>query len=141
MQNKLKWIIENKPEEGVHQEPGTGQKPIHAFIFVYDSSDVNSFRKLLKIIQSVSEFEESNALGKEEEEGSRVMKYVIGTKKDLKREKRVLGVPEMTDLSKWNQDNTISLQEVSALTAYGIHEVFMSLIEEVVGKSAETGQA
>ena len=140
MQNKLKWIIENKPDER-EQVQGTGQKPIQAFIFVYDSSDVNSFRKLIKIIQSVSEFEESNALGKEEEEGSRVMKYVIGTKKDLKREKRVLGVQEMSDLSKWNQDNTISLQEVSALTAYGIHEVFMSLIEEVVGKSSEAEKA
>ena len=137
MQEKLKEIIENEPDKT--QEQGTGEKPINAFIFVYDSSDVNSFRKLLKIIQSVSEFEESYALGKEEEDGSRVMKYVIGTKKDLKREKRVLGEAEMVALSEWNQYNTISLQEVSALTAYGIHEVFMSLIEEVVGKSNEAG--
>ena len=47
----------------------------------------------------------------------------------------------MRELSKFNAHNSISLQEVSALTAYGIQEVFYSLIEEVVGQTieAETG--
>ena len=66
---------------------------------MYDASDKNSFTKLLKIIKAVHEFEESNALGKEDEEGSRVQKYVIGTKKDLKREKRVLDIDDMRELS------------------------------------------
>jgi GTPase SAR1 family protein len=69
------------------------QKWINAFIFVYDASDQNSFKKLLKIIQSVIEFERSNALGlklADEEQAPKVMKYVLGTKKDLKSKKKVL---------------------------------------------------
>ena len=96
MQEKLKWLIENKPLD--NPAPGENEKPIQAYIFVYDASDVTSFHKLIKIIRSVHEFEESNMLGREETENSRAMKYVIGTKKDLKEKKRVLDEKEMTDL-------------------------------------------
>ena len=140
MQDQLKYIIENNPNRE-DDSPLKGQKPIQAYIFVYDSSKVESFRKVLKVIKSVDEFEVSNALGREELEGSRAMKYVIGTKKDLKAQKRVLEENDMIDLQKYNTDNTISLQEVSALTAYGIHEVFMNLIDEVIGQAAPGAQA
>ena len=81
------------------------------------------------------EFEEAEALGKEEEDSNmRVHKYVIGTKKDLKPSKKVLSEEDMTTLQSYNSNNTISLQEVSSLTAYGIQEVFTSIIDEVVGQ-------
>ena len=41
------------------QGHGEAKKPFDAFIFVYNAADKNSFKKLLKIIRSVHEFEES----------------------------------------------------------------------------------
>lgn len=68
------------------------EKWIHAFIFVYDASNRDSFKKLIKMIATVTEFEKSNALGAkdDEEDNSKVMKYVLGTKKDIKPHKKVL---------------------------------------------------
>ena len=42
----------------------------------------------------------------------------------------------MQGLAEFNHYDTIRLQEVSALTAYGIQEVFSSIIDEVVGAGA-----
>lgn len=44
------------------------------------------------MIATVTEFEKSNALGAkdDEEDNSKVMKYVLGTKKDIKPHKKVL---------------------------------------------------
>jgi len=61
------------------------------------------------------------------------MKYVLGSKKDLKPHKQVLEDTELEELSSYNSHDKINLQEVSALTAQGIHEVFDSILEEVVG--------
>jgi len=61
MQEDLQKVIENKPED---DKPGS-KKWIDAFIFVYNSADKNSFKKLLKIIKSVHDFEESYAKGRE----------------------------------------------------------------------------
>ena len=86
MQDNLKRIIENF--EGADGDKGKKQQWINAFIFVYDAHDVTSFRKLLKIIRSVHEFETSNNLGvKADENGddNKVWKYVLGSKKDLKK--------------------------------------------------------
>jgi len=60
MQEALQKIIENKPEN----EEISKRKWIDAFIFVYNSAEKASFVKLLKIIQSVHEFEESYAKGR-----------------------------------------------------------------------------
>lgn len=80
--------------------------------------------------------EESLALGHEDDPNARVKKYVIGTKKDLKQQKKLLTVEDMQGLAEFNHYDTIRLQEVSALTAYGIQEVFSSIIDEVVGAGA-----
>jgi len=83
----------------------------------------------------VIEFERSNALGrKEDDEDSapKVMKYVLGTKKDLKPQKKVLEEEDLRALQGWDDNDTVSLQEVSALTNYGIHEVFENILLEVV---------
>ena len=72
MQETLKNIIENKEpkEASADQEEGASSKRlkkwINAFIFVYESGNTSSFRKLLKIIKSVYEFEQSLALGKDD---------------------------------------------------------------------------
>ena len=81
--------MENEPEKDMDNNELAGpdripQKYIQAYIFVYNSAEVSSFKKLLKIFKSVHEFEEAQALGKGEDEIQRVYKYVIGTKKDLK---------------------------------------------------------
>ena len=51
----------------------------------------------MRIIQSVVEQERSNALGQKDDEESSpyVMKYVVGTKKDLKPQKKVLSVEDL----------------------------------------------
>ena len=130
----LKRIIENKPDED--PENPSNVKWINAFIFVYNSAEPETFQKLLKIIRSVHEMEESLALGHEDDPNARVKKYVIGTKKDLKQQKKLLTVEDMQGLAEFNHYDTIRLQEVSALTAYGIQEVFSSIIDEVVGAGA-----
>ena len=149
MQEALKKIIENRPTD---PDNPSSVKWINAFIFVYNSAEPETFTKLLKIIQSVHEMEESLdqifqaslrevffvslALGHEDDPNARVKKYVIGTKKDLKQQKKLLTVEDMQKLAEFNHYDTIRLQEVSALTAYGIQEVFSSIIDEVVGAGA-----
>lgn len=91
---------------------------------MYDSGKRESFQKLLKIIKSVYDFESSYNLGKKDDDDDKVYKYVLGTKKDLKEHKRVLTDEDMEALYNYNEDHSISLQEVSALTAYGVDEVF-----------------
>lgn len=107
---------------------------MHAFIFVYDASDRTSFQKLIKMVNTVTEFERTNALGAKEDEDDavKVMKYVLGNKKDLKPYKKVLEQDDLRSLQENDIDGCISLQEVSALTNYGIQEVFQNIIDEVV---------
>lgn len=128
MQEDLQKVIENKPED---DKPGS-PKWINAFIFVYNSADKGSFTKLLKIIRSVHDFEESYAKGRSGD-GLYVMKYVLGSKKDLKPHKQVLEDRELEELNTLNSHDKINLQEISALTAYGIKEVFDNILDEVVG--------
>ena len=52
----------------------------------------------MNIIESVIEQERSNALGQKEDDeaaSTKVMKYVVGTKKDLKQQKKVLTVEDL----------------------------------------------
>ena len=94
MQEDLQKVIENKPED---EKPGS-PKWINAFIFVYNSADKNSFTKLLKIIKSVHDFEESYSKGRAQDGSLHVMKYVLGSKKDLKPHKQVLSDEELEQL-------------------------------------------
>ena len=83
------------------------------------------------------EFEKSNNLGrKEDDEGSaaKIMKYVLGSKKDLKPQKKVLDEDDLKDLQALDENDSISLQEVSALTNYGVKEVFDAILTEVVSQ-------
>jgi len=63
MRKDLQKIVENKPEDD-SGEADKNKKWIDAYIFVYDSSEKSSFNKLLNIIKSVHEFEESFAKGR-----------------------------------------------------------------------------
>lgn len=82
----------------------------------------------------MTDFERSNAKSAkdDEEDNSKVMKYVLGTKKDLKSHKKVLEDEDLRDLQENDINGCISLQEVSALTNYGIQEVFDNILVEVV---------
>ena len=91
MQKVIKNTDDSDPDD-------PNKKWIHAFIFVYDASSQESFQKLMNIIESVIEQERSNALGQKEDDeaaSNKVMKYVVGTKKDLKQQKKVLTVEDL----------------------------------------------
>ncbi len=79
LQNELKQIIENNFEK----------QKFHAYIFVYDASDRESFTKLVKMIQTVGLIEKSEKRGKKQMTFN-TRKIVIGNKADLKLEKHVL---------------------------------------------------
>ncbi len=93
---------------------------------MYESSSQASFKKLLKIIKSVHDFEESHAKGKTDDQGNaHVKKYVLGTKKDIKPIAKVLSDEDFKNLMDLNIGfNTIEINEVSALSGHGIREVF-----------------
>lgn len=128
MQDDLKKLIENKPlDEGK-------KKWIDAYMFVYNSADKHSFKKLMRIIKSVHEFEESHAKGKTDSDGSaHVKKYILGTKKDLKPPKKTLDDDDLASLQQFDAGGkTIYIDEVSALSAYGVNEIFAKILDEVV---------
>ena len=128
-QDTLQAIIKNEESSN----PDKNGKWINAFIFVYNASDRASFKKLLKMIETVTEFEKSIGQGAKQDEGSTgVLKFVLGNKKDLKPHKKVLEEEDLRLLSDQDINSCIRLQEVSALTNYGVREVFQSIISEVV---------
>jgi hypothetical protein len=94
---KLKDIIKNTKDE------------IHAYMFVYDSSNMQTFKTLCCLIDTIKETEKS------ERRGKKAMTYlpkkmVIGNKKDLKRGKTTL---EKADLKRLDG---MRIREVCALT-------------------------
>jgi hypothetical protein len=76
MSTTLNAIVKNKDEEN----------EIHAYMYVYEASNKNSFQTLLCLIETIKEIEKSEAKGKKT-----VVYYpkkiVIGNKKDLKDKK------------------------------------------------------
>jgi len=124
MQDALQEIIQNKPGGAEETRDSSGKKAYHAFIFVYNSADRDSFLKLLKIIKSVVAFEESYSKGREDDDSLHAWMYVLGSKKYLKPPSQVLTEQDLVDLQELNSHDKIDLKEVSALTAYGIKDVF-----------------
>ena len=55
---------------------------------------------------------------------------MLGSKKDQNPYEKVLTPDQMSSLAEFNTDDSIRLQEVSAMTAYGINEVFDDRQEE-----------
>ena len=88
----------------------------------------------MRIIKSVHEFEESHAKGKTDSDGSaHVKKYILGTKKDIKPPKKTLDDDDLSSLQQYDAGGkTIYIDEVSALSAYGVREIFEKILEEVV---------
>ena len=86
MQNKLSSIIQNQDKSENKREVA-----YHAFVFVYDASDRDSFKKTIKIIEAIRDQENSKRKGLKS--GSQTYfpkKIILGNKKDMKLRKQVL---------------------------------------------------
>lgn len=97
---------------------------VHAYAFVFDASNWNTFDTLFTLIDTIKEIEKSARKGK------RTLIYeskkiCIGNKKDLKKNKKEL---DKNDLKKFDG---MRFREVSALTNTGVYEAFKALISDI----------
>lgn len=119
---------------------------IHAYLFVYDSSNKRTFESMKCMLETIVELEkqkkkESGGKGGagSKKKGSQAYypkKMVVGNKKDLKKNKEA-GMIKQDDVKDFPADG-IKLKEISALTNTGINEVFKTLIEEMNNDSIMT---
>ncbi len=107
---------------------------IHAFIFVYDSSNKKTFLSMMSIIETVVELEKSRKKGvklgsdkKKPPPSFYPQKIVVGNKKDLKKNKEA-GLIDQKDIEKLG---SIKIKEVSALTNNGIFDIFKILLKDL----------
>ena len=90
-------------------------------------SEKSSYDSLLKMIDAIRDHEKSQQRGNRKANMFTPHKVVVGNKKDLKHKKNIL---EREDLLKL--DN-IMLKEVSALTNFGVSEVFGEIVNHLLG--------
>lgn len=113
---------------------------IHAYMFVYDSSNKKTFDSMKCMLETIMELEKSRkkgagakgAGGKKKGGGAGAgefypKKIIVGNKRDLKKNK------EAGSISKEDIEGLqgIKIKEISALTNQGIQEVFKILIDEL----------
>ena len=105
---------------------------IHAYLFVYDSSNYRTFQSMMCMVETIKELEKGEKKGmggKGAKGGGGGGKFfpkmlIIGNKKDLRKQKEVgtVGAEDIKAL-----DGT-KIREVSALTNQGLHEAFKLLV-------------
>lgn len=113
---------------------------IHAFMFVYDSSNKKTFDAMMCMVEVIQELERQKRKrddvkkgGKKKSGGDKKDKefyprlIIVGNKKDLRKDRNA-GVIREDDIS--NLEG-IKIKEVSALTNMGIADVFKSLISDL----------
>jgi len=109
---------------------------IHAYIFVYDSSNKRTFTSMMCMLDTIGELEKSKmksgglksggaGKGKSAPQYFFPKKIVVGNKKDLRKNKEA-GVIGPSDIK---QLEGITIKEVSALTNHGIQDVLKTLVE------------
>jgi len=87
-----------KDKEGKTEAPPLIEN-IHAYMFVYDSSNKKTFQSMMCMIETISELEKANKKGGGTKSGKKELpaffprKIVVGNKKDL-RKNREFGVIE-----------------------------------------------
>ena len=100
---------------------------IHAFMFIYDSSNKRTFQSMMCMVDVITALETSKKKGGGAKSGLPRFypkKIIVGNKKDLKKNKDA-GVITDDDVSKIEG---IKIKEVSALTNIGIIDVFKALV-------------
>ena len=108
---------------------------IHAFMFVYDSSNKRTFDAMMCMVEVISELEKAKKKGanvktdqKKSDNKSFYPKLIIvGNKKDLRKDRNA-GIIKEEDIAKLEG---VKIKEVSALTNSGINDVFKVLIGEL----------
>ena len=126
MTEKLNQVIKS-PFEGTYTDKALIDR-IHAYMFVYDSSNKRTFQSMFCMIETIMELEKSKKkggalkAGKKKAENTQYYpkKIVVGNKKDLKKNKE-LGVIDKNDIK---QLEGIKIKEVSALQDMGIIDAF-----------------
>lgn len=107
----------------------------HAYIFVFDSSNKRTFQSMLCMLETIKELEKTKKKdgglkSNKKKEGSAPYfpkMIVIGTKKDLKKQKEA-GLISKDDVK---QLEGTRIREVSSLTNQGISEAFKLLITDL----------
>lgn len=95
---------------------------IHAYIFVYDSSNKRTFTSMMCMLENIEQREKSKR-----KSGGKYFfpkKIIVGNKKDLRKNKEA-GIIGQSDIK---QLEGITIKEVSALTNHGISDVLKSLV-------------
>lgn len=99
----------SKTLNNIVKNPIESPERIHAYMFIYDSSNKYTFETLFALIDTIKEIEKAERKGKKNLIYE-TKKIVIGNKKDLKKSKPVL---EKNDVKKLEG---MRYREVSALT-------------------------
>lgn len=100
---------------------------IHAYVFVYDTSNKRTFQAMMCMIDTICELEKTKKKGGSKK-GSEIVfpkKIVIGNKRDL-RKNEAAGKITSEDIAALPKD--IKVKEVSALTNQGIADAFKLLV-------------
>ena len=101
------------------------QDKIDGFMFVYDSSNRQTFETMTTMVDTIKEIEKSERRGKKQQGIFVPAKVIVGNKRDLKR--RGEG-PTNQDFKKVEG---IRIREVSSLTNNGVNELFKWMIQEI----------
>ena len=124
MEKKLNEVIQNE----LTKETPVMEK-IHAYMFVYDSSNKRTFESMKCMLETIVELEkqkkkEGGGKGggsKKDKKGAATYfpkKIVVGNKKDLRKNKEAGNITS-EDVKMLSEDN-IKIKEISALTNAGI---------------------
>ena len=109
------------------------QNNIHAYMFVFDTSNKRTWDSMMCILSTIYELEKTKKKGagigaggkKAQAQPYFPKKIVVGNKKDLKVNRDAGGIIGRDDISKLlNMFPTIKVREVSALTNTNVSEVF-----------------
>ena len=100
-------------------------KHIHAYLFVYDASDWESFLKLYQIIDTILLAEKCKY---DQQDGAvfKTKKVLVGNKKDLKLQKHILTIEDKHLVKDFRRF------EVSAATNLGIKEIFHEVVKSLI---------
>lgn len=125
-------VLENKTSKKKGNEKFLYKEhPVHAYMFVFDLTDKNSFEDLKNVVEYIDAREEKEQ-GRKKTAGT--VKVLVGTKADLKSENAVA----QQQVDQFSKKYKLLFRKVSALQNSGVEETFLDLAMKVMDSNQDS---